>query len=65
MPEQRQVFQRELDAIDARVIELFALVASDVARAAPTLPDGSSEVVKVLAEHELVIDLLCPEIERR
>ena len=65
MPEQRQAFQRELDAIDAKVIELFALVAADLARAALTLPDGNSEVVEVLTEHELVIDLLCPEIERR
>jgi phosphate transport system protein len=65
MPEQRQAFQRELDAIDAKVIELFALVAADLARAALTLPDGNNEVVEALAEHELVIDLLCPEIERR
>jgi phosphate transport system protein len=65
MPEQRQVFQRELDAIDAKVIELLALLASDVARAARTLPDGDNEVVRVLGEHELVIDLLCPETERR
>jgi phosphate transport system protein len=65
MPEQRQVFQRELDAIDAKVIELFALVASDLGRAVRALPDGNNEVVEVLAEHELVIDLLCPEIERR
>ena len=64
MPEQRQAFQRELDAIDAKVIELLDLVAADLARAAPALPDGNSEVVKVLAEHGLVIDLLCPEIER-
>jgi phosphate transport system protein len=65
MPELRQAFQRELDAIDAKVIELFALVAEDLARAAPALPGGSDEVVKVLAEHGLVIDLLGPEIERR
>ena len=65
MPEQRQAFQRELDAIDAKVIELFALVAADLARAALTLPDGNNEVAGVLTEHELVIDLLCPEIERR
>jgi phosphate transport system protein len=65
MPEQRQVFQRELDAIDAKVIELFALVAADLARAARTLPDGNEEVLRVLAEHELVIDLLGPETERR
>ncbi len=64
MPEQRQAFQRELDAIDAKVIELFALVAEDLARATPALPNGTSEVLKVLTEHGLVIDLLCPEIER-
>ena len=64
MPEQRQAFQRELDAIDAKVIELFALVAADLARATRALPNSNNEVVKVLAEHELVIDLLCPEIER-
>jgi len=64
MPEHRQSFQRELDAVDAKVIELFDLVAADLAGAAPSLPNGSSEVVKVLAEHGLVIDLLCPEIEK-
>ena len=64
MPEQRQAFQRELDTIDAKVIELFALVAADLARAAEALPHGNSEVVRVLAEHELVIELLGPEIEK-
>jgi phosphate transport system protein len=64
VPEQRQAFQRELDAIDARVIELFDLVAEDLARATPALPNGNSEGVKVLAEHGLVIDLLGPEIEK-
>jgi phosphate transport system protein len=64
MPEQRQAFQRELDTIDAKVIELFALVAADLARAAQALPNGDNEVVRVLAEHELVIDFRCPEIEK-
>src|SRR6516162_11106172 len=64
MPEQRQAFQRELDAIDAKVIELFALVVTDLTRAAHALPNGNNEVVKVLTEHGLVIGLLCPEIER-
>ena len=65
MPEQRQAFQRELDAIDAKVIELFDLVAADLARATPALPNGNNEVGKVLAEHGLVIDLLSPETEKR
>jgi len=64
MPEQRQAFQRELDDIDAKVIELFDVVAADLARATPALPDGNNQVVKVLAEHGLVIDLRCPEIEK-
>ena len=64
MAEQRQAFQRELDDIDAKVIELFDLVAADLARATPALANGSNEVVKVLAEHGLVIDLSWPEIER-
>jgi len=64
MPEQRQAFQRELDAIDAKVIELSALVAADLARVTRALPNGDHEVVRVLAEHELVIDLLGPEIEK-
>ena len=64
MPEQRQAFQRQLDDIDAKVIELFDLFAADAARATPSLPNGENEVVKVLAEHGLVIDLRWPEIER-
>jgi len=42
MPEQRQAFQRELDVIDAKIIELFALVAADLARAATVLPNGNN-----------------------
>jgi phosphate transport system protein len=64
MPEQRQAFQRELDAIDAKVIELFALVVADLATATSTLPNGNKAVIKALAENGLVIELRCPEIER-
>src|SRR5215469_9818228 len=64
MPEQRQVFQRQLDDIDAKVIELLDLVAADLARVTSALPNGSNEVVKVLAEHGLVIDIFCPEVEK-
>jgi phosphate transport system protein len=64
MPEQRQAFQRELDDIDAKVIELLDLVAADLARATPELANGNNEVVQLLAEHGLVIDLHCPEIEK-
>jgi phosphate transport system protein len=63
MPEHRQAFQRELDAIDAKVIELLALVAPDLTGATHALLSGNNEVVRVLAEHELVVGLYCPEIE--
>jgi phosphate transport system protein len=63
MPEMRQVFQRQLDDIDAKIIELLDLVAADLARATSALPNGSDEVVEVLAEHRLVIDIFCPQVE--
>jgi phosphate transport system protein len=64
MPQQRQAFQRELDAIDAKVIELFDLVVPDLARATRALLSDNNEGTEVLAEHELVMDLLGPEIEQ-
>lgn len=63
MPQQRQGFQRELDAIDAKVGELFDLIVPDLAKAAHGPLSGSNEGARVLAEHQLVIELLCPEIE--
>jgi phosphate transport system protein len=63
MPQQRQAFQRELDVIDAKVTELFDLIVPDLARATYVLLSGNNGGVEVLAKHELVIDLLCPEIE--
>jgi phosphate transport system protein len=63
MPEHRQQFQRELDAIEAKVIELFAMVAEDLAGATHALLSGDSEVVKLLAERERTINALYSEIE--
>jgi phosphate transport system protein len=63
MPQQRQAFQRELDAIDAKVIELFALVVPDLARATHVFLSGNNETAEALAEHKLAVELLCPEIE--
>ena len=65
MAAHRQEFDRELEAIETKVIELVTLVAADLATATPMLPNGNGEVVRVLAEHALVIDLLGPETERR
>jgi phosphate transport system protein len=63
MAEHRQAFQRELGAIEAKVIELFAMVAEDLGGATHALLSGDNEVVKLLAERDLVIDALYTEIE--
>jgi phosphate transport system protein len=59
----RQEFHAELEAIEAKVIELFAMVAEDLPKATEALLGGDIDVVGVLAERELVIDALYPEIE--
>ena len=48
MVEHRQEFQRELEAIEAKVIELFAMVAEDLPRATQALLSGDDEVLAVL-----------------
>jgi phosphate transport system protein len=63
MAEHRQEFQRELEAIEGKVIELFAMVAEDLGGATHALLSGDNEVVKLLAERDLVIDALYSEIE--
>ena len=63
MVEHRQEFQRELEAIEAKVIELFAMVAEDLPRATQALLTGDDEVLAVLIERERLIDALYPEIE--
>jgi phosphate transport system protein len=63
MVEHRQEFERDLEAIEAKVIELFAMVAEDLPGATSALLGGNNDVVRVLAEREKVIDALYPEIE--
>jgi len=63
MVEHRQEFERELEAIEAKVIELFAMVAEDLPGATGALLTANNEVLQVLAEREQVIDALYPEIE--
>jgi phosphate transport system protein len=62
--EHRQEFQRELDAIEAKVIELFALVSEDLGKATDALLHGDSQAAQLLAEREVAIDALYREIER-
>jgi len=63
MVEHRQEFERELEAIEAKVIELFAMVAEDLPGATHALLSGNNEVLKALAEREQAIDALYLEIE--
>jgi phosphate transport system protein len=60
---ERQAFDRELGAIEAKVIELFAMVAEDLPRATDALLNGNNEAVRALAERDRAIDALYPEIE--
>jgi len=59
----RQEFENELEAIEAQVIELFAMVADDLPRATEALLAGNGEVVRELAERDQAIDALYPKIE--
>jgi phosphate transport system protein len=61
--EHRQEFRRELEAIDAKVTGLFAMVAEDLPGATYALLSTNDEGLGVLAECEQVIDALYREID--
>jgi len=61
--ENRQEFQRELEDIEAKVIELFAMVAEDLPTATQALLSGNNEALQLLAERDRVIDALYTETE--
>ena len=63
MAEQRQEFERQLAAIESKVIELFAMVSEDLPGATDALLTGNDNAIKALAEREQAIDALYPEIE--
>jgi len=61
--ESRQEFERELEGIEAKVIELFAMVAEDLPSATQALLSGSNEMLATLIEREQAINALYAEIE--
>lgn len=63
MGEPREEFEHQLEGIEAKVIELFAMVAEDLPRATQALLNGDREVLATLIERERFIDELYPEIE--
>ena len=60
----RGAFDRRLHAIDARVADVFRMVAQDLPPATQALLDGRGETADELAGREQAIDALYPEIEK-
>jgi phosphate transport system protein len=61
--ESRKEFEHDLEAIEAKVIELFAMVAEDLPGATQALLTGNNDVLQTLAEREQLINTLYPQIE--
>ena len=64
MDEPRQEFEHDLEAIVAKVIELFAMVAEDLPEATSALLTGNNEIMHKLLERDKVISALYPETEQ-
>jgi phosphate transport system protein len=64
MAEHRQDFERDLEAIEAKIIELFAMVAEDLPEATKALLTGSNEIMQRLLERDKIISALYPETEQ-
>ena len=64
MAEHRAEFERDLEAIEARIIELFAIVAEDLPEATSALLTGNNETMQRLLERDKIISALYPETEQ-
>jgi phosphate transport system protein len=63
MSEHRQEFDNELEAIESKVIELFAMVAEGVPVATQALLNGDDGAFVTLVERDRTIDALYVEVE--
>jgi phosphate uptake regulator len=54
----RRDFDETLQAIEAEVIELFAMIAEDLPRATAALLNGDGSVLPALTEHQQAVDTL-------
>jgi phosphate transport system protein len=61
--EPRREFERELEAIEASVIQLFAMVEEDLSEARRALLSGDGDVCVVLMERDREIDVLYRQVE--
>jgi phosphate transport system protein len=64
MVERRQEFERDLEAIEAKVIELFAIVAEDLPEATTALLTGNNDIMQKLLERDKTVSALYPETEQ-
>jgi phosphate transport system protein len=62
--ERRQEFERDLENIEARVIELFAVIAEDLPEATTALLSGNNDIMQKLMERDKIISALYPETEQ-
>ena len=62
--ELRRRFHQELDEIDARVIRLFALVTESVAAASESLLASDTEMARMLAGRDALVDQLEVDLEQ-
>jgi len=62
--EHRGEFDRRLDALDAKIIELFAMMCEDLPGVTQALLSGGNEGAGQLADRDRVIDALYREIEQ-
>jgi phosphate transport system protein len=63
MSELRKEFHQQLKAIEASVVELFALVAEDLGLATEALLNSDAGTLKVVAERQTKIDAIYGELE--
>ena len=64
MPEETRVeFRRELDEIDHKVVQLFALVSEGVAAATDAFLSGDRDAARSLMDSDKVIDALYNDVE--
>ena len=63
MAEHRQEFERDLEAIEARIIELFAMVAEDLPEATKALLTGDNEILQRLTQRNKAIGAVYTETE--
>jgi hypothetical protein len=59
----RRGFDRTLEAIEAKIIELFGMVAEDLPAITQAFLDGRGDMATALAQHEQFVDALYRQVE--